>query len=35
MAKFKFAYWNTRGLAQVPRLLAAYVGTELEETRYT
>lgn len=29
MTKFKFAYWNTRGLGQVPRLLAAYVGTEL------
>jgi glutathione S-transferase len=35
MAKFQLGYWNIRGLAQVSRLLAAYVGTELEETRYT
>ena len=35
MAKFQLGYWNIRGIAQVSRLLAAYVGTELEETRYT
>lgn len=34
MSAVKFGYWNIRGLAQVPRLLAAYTGMELDETRY-
>jgi glutathione S-transferase len=35
MTKVKFGYWPIRGLAQTPRLLAAYTGMELDETRYT
>jgi hypothetical protein len=29
MGKIKLGYWNIRGLGQIPRLLSAYVGTEL------
>jgi|688.fasta_scaffold217696_1 hypothetical protein len=35
MGKLTLGYWGLRGLAQVARLLAAYVGTELNDVRYT
>lgn len=35
MGKLTLGYWGIRGLAQVARLLAAYVGTELNDVRYT
>lgn len=35
MGKLTLGYWGVRGLGQVARLLAAYVGTELNDVRYT
>ena len=35
MSTMKLGYWNIRGRGQLPRLLAAYTGVTLEETRYT
>ncbi len=31
----KLGYWGIRGLAQVPRLLLSYTGTEFEDFTYT
>ena len=35
MGKMRLGYWKIRGLGQLPRLLAAYTGVDLEETQYT
>jgi len=35
MTKLTLGYWGVRGLGQIARLLAAYVGTELNDVRYT
>lgn len=35
MTKLTLGYWNVRGLGQIARLLAAYVGTEINDVRYT
>jgi hypothetical protein len=35
MAKMTLGYGAVRGLGQVARLLATYVGNELDEVRYT
>lgn len=35
MTKMKLGYWKIRGLAQIPRLLAAYTATEVEDVFYT
>lgn len=35
MTKMRLGYWKIRGLGQLPRLLAAYTGTEVEDVFYT
>lgn len=34
MGKLILGYWKIRGLGQLPRLLAAYTGLELEDNFY-
>lgn len=35
MGKMTLGYWGIRGRGQIPRLLAAYTGVELEDHKYT
>lgn len=35
MGKITLGYWKIRGLGQIPRLLAAYTGLEVENHFYT